>query len=161
MLSIRIIPIILGNLWTSGDDRPAWGWISVPYRTVYGIECTVPMVEPGHMVYGVRTWLNCFVRSPEIRGTFISFSIRVQFSVSVPFFFFPPLVQSRQFRNSYWPAYQNSPSGNIPLLAVAHHFFLFYLLSFHIFPMDSGRPTEDISPIRGFCLSGTGRTAVD
>lgn len=54
---------------------------------MYGIECTVPTVEPGHMVYGVRTWLSCFVRSPEIRGTFISFSIRVQFSVSVPFFY--------------------------------------------------------------------------
>lgn len=77
------------------------------------------------------------------------------------FFFFPPLVQSRQFRNSYWPAYQNSPSGNFRYWLLRIIFFLFYLLSFHIFPIDSGRPTEDISPIRGFCLSGTGRTAVD
>lgn len=110
---------------------------------MYGIECTVPMVEPGHMVYGVRTWLNCFVRSPEIRGTFISFSIRVQFSVSVPFFFFPPLVQSRQFRNSYWPAYQNSPSGNFRywLLRINVFYFIYYHFIFSRWTQDDQRRT--------------------
>lgn len=128
---------------------------------MYGIECTVPMVEPGHMVYGVRTWLNCFVRSPEIRGTFISFSIRVQFSVSVPFFFFPPWYSRANFVILIGQHTKIHHPETSAIGCCASFFFLFYLLSFHIFPMDSGRPTEDISPIRGFCLSGTGRTAVD
>ena len=44
------------------------------------------------------------------------------------FFFFPPLVQSRQFRNSYWPAYQNSPSGNFRYWLLRIIFFILFII---------------------------------
>lgn len=72
-------------------------------------------------------------------------------------FFLPWYIQ---FRNSYWPARQNSPSGNFRywLLRIVIFYFIYYHF---IFSRWTERPTEGISPIRGFCLSGTGRTAVD
>ena len=59
------------------------------------------------------------------------------------FFFFPPLVQSRQFRNSYWPAYQNSPSGNFRywLLRINVFYFIYYHFIFSRWTQDDQRRT--------------------